>query len=113
MGTITLREHGNVAPSNYSDGGHYIPGALITDKYGLPIKTVTTEGGTPIDSDPMTTKTYFVEIEGAAGVRFAVRPRGFETELPATSSHKAIPADGIILVRVYPGAIISFLEPGE
>ena len=108
--TIIIREHGNVAPGNYSDGGNFVPGALVTDGADLPIKTVATVVDAPKDSAALTPKTYFVEIEASADVRYAVRPKGRKTALPATANHSLIKSGVPTLVRVYPSAIINFLE---
>jgi hypothetical protein len=107
---VTIREHANVARDNYSDGSNFIPGELVTDAFGLPIKQVTTSTEAAVDSDPMTPKTYFVEIETTADIRYAVRPKAIATAVPATSKHTPLAAGSRAYVRVYPSAIISFLE---
>ena len=49
----------------------------MSDKGGRPILFVITSPGVPIDSAPVGAQTHVVELEnqGAAVVRYAVRPR--------------------------------------
>ncbi|MEQ1711049.1 MAG: hypothetical protein ABL908_06565 [Hyphomicrobium sp.] len=109
VAVVIIREMSRIAESHVGHGLAGMPsGALVTDEAGLPIKTVTS-AGSAVDSDPMTAKTHFVEIECASAFRFAVRPKSGTISVPATVQHRFVPANTPTLVAVWPGAIISVL----
>jgi hypothetical protein len=110
VGRIVIREYKNV--KRHSGGvTDVVQGALVTDHFGLPIKTVTTVAATPVDCARLTASTHFVAIESDTDVRYAVRPRKRNhITLSATEDHPFVPAGMQIIEAVYPGAIISFLQ---
>lgn len=116
MGRIVIREYKTVkrqpAAGSGGDTG-LVQGELITDRFGLPIKTVATTPDTPVDCARLTASTHFVAIESDSDVRYAVRPKRLNhIALSATENHPFVPAGTQIIEAVYPGAIISFMQTG-
>jgi hypothetical protein len=105
---VTIREYGRIAESHSGKATVLARGVLITDELGLPIKTVVPVLG-GVDSQPLTGKTHFVELEntGAAAVYYAVRPKGRTTTLTATTRHRAIQAGDVVIESVHPQCIIN------
>jgi hypothetical protein len=87
-----------------------VGGVLLSDEYEFAIKTVTSVLGTAVDSERMSAKTHFVALEADVNCRYAVRPKDRVNEVPATSQHNPLPANTVVVEKVYPGAIISFLQ---
>jgi hypothetical protein len=113
VGTVIIREFNDMARPRAGGGDGatgLVGGVLLSDEYGFAIKTVTTVMGTAVDSERMSAKTHFVALEASANCRYAIRPKDKVTEVPATAQHNPLPANTVVVEKVYPGAIISFLE---
>lgn len=111
--TVTIREFNDMARPRAGGGDGatgLVGGVLINDEYDIPIKTVATSLGVAVDSDRMSAKTHFVALESDANCRYAVRPKNRVDPVAATAQHNPLPANTVVIEKVYPGAIISFLQ---
>lgn len=75
MGTVIIREFGELKRDHYGYHSDYLPGPLVTDAADAAIKTVTTSTSASVPSPVLGGQTHFVEIEASALVRYAVVPR--------------------------------------
>lgn len=112
MGQVRIREYNDAARSKVGLTTILLQGPLVTDFLGLSIKTLELTFGSAADAPALTGKTHFVALEAVdVNVRYAVRPQNRRwTQLAATENHAPIPAGGVVIEAVYPGAIISFLQ---
>jgi hypothetical protein len=111
MGTVIVREYSRAALSARGQTLDIIGGVVLTDSVGGAIKTASlSAGGNLVEIGPLEGGTHFVEIETDVALRYAVRPKDRTTTLNATSSHRPVAADAVVLEAVHPGAYISFLS---
>lgn len=116
MGRVIIREHADAGRARDGRGTvSIIKGSLVTDEFGVPIKTVDTVGGTSVECAALTSRTHFVALEAVdSDIRYKVRPkRNRYTPVTATDDDNPIPAGGIVFEAVYPGAIIAFLQTSQ
>lgn len=111
--TVIIREFQDMARPRAGGGDGatgLVGGVLLSDEYNFAIKTVATVLGTPVDSAKMSARTHFVALESDANCRYAVRPKDKVSSVPATANHNPLPANTVVIEKVYPGAVISFLQ---
>jgi hypothetical protein len=108
MGSVTIREHNDIARDRSGQPTMLVKGEIIRKQ------TVTTVEGSSVDSAAMSAQTHFVALEADSDVRYRMRPRNKKfIALAAELNDTPLPAGAVVIEPVYPGCIIAFLQTSE
>ena len=109
MDSVRIREHPDMARGRAADASMIVKGAILVKQ------EITTVEETAIDCAAFSGKTHFVALEAVdSDIRYRMRPKAHRwTPLAAAADDTPLPAGGVAIEAVYPGAIMSFLQTSQ